>query len=268
MKIGVAVAPENALPSAFVVWRGIEESIKKAAEYGYDGVELALSKKEDVDPGRIKELCKQYNVEISAISTGQIFAAEGLYLTDPDPVKRKEALAVLRNLVDLAANFGKKVNLGRVRGVIHNDETYDMAAKRLIIAIQELATYAEPYGVEIIVEPVNRYEINFINKLKEGYSIIKKVKNNNVKLMPDVFHMNIEDQSIISELVRYREHISYIHFADSNRLAPGQGHLHFVEIVNTLKALDYNGWVTIEILPEPDPDTAARQAIDYLKQFV
>ncbi len=86
--------------------------------------------------------------------------------------------------------------------------------------------------------------------------------------MPDVFHMNIEDRSIQSELVRCAEYISYIHFADSNRLAPGQGHLHFPDIINTLKAVGYDGWITIEILPEPDPDIAAYQAVNYIRQLI
>lgn len=268
MKISVVVAPANALPSAFVVWRGLEESIRKAAEYGYDGVELALAGNAQVDIERIQSLCAEFDIEISAISTGQVFAAKGLYLSDPDTKKRQEAISCLQGLIDVAKVFGKKVNIGRVRGIIGEGETYSTVLHRFACSTQQLADYAAARGVEILIEPVNRYEINFINSLRDAEDVLEAIDRSNVGLMPDVFHMNIEDVSIAGELARYRDVISYIHFADSNRLAPGQGHLNFPELVNTLRAIDYEGWVAVECLPKPDPDTAARQAINYLRQLI
>lgn len=268
MKIGVAIAPANALPSAFVVWRGLSESIKKAAALGYDGVELALASKDQVNTDEIKSLCETYEVEVSAISTGQVFAASGLYLTHPNRDRCRQAIVVLQGLIDVAAEFGQKLNIGRVRGLIPEGETYDDALQRFVAAMREVADYAYKQDVEVLLEPVNRYEINFINSLSEAAEALKEIDRPNVRLMPDVFHMNIEDVSIWGELVRYRSVTSYIHFADSNRLAPGQGHLHFPELINTLKAMDYHGWITVEILPKPSPDVAAAQAIRYLRQFI
>jgi sugar phosphate isomerase/epimerase len=98
--------------------------------------------------------------------------------------------------------------------------------------------------------------------------LMKKVNSPNMKLMPDVFHMNIEDASISGELSKYIDFISYIHLADSNRLAPGWGHIDFKDIFEKLTLLDYSGWLSIEILPKPDPFMAAKQAIEYLKPFI
>jgi sugar phosphate isomerase/epimerase len=89
-----------------------------------------------------------------------------------------------------------------------------------------------------------------------------------LKLMPDVFHMNIEDASIEGNLQKYIAHIAYVHFADSNRLAPGWGHLDFGSIVDALHDVGYTGWTSVEILPKPDPDSAARQAIQFLRRFI
>jgi sugar phosphate isomerase/epimerase len=86
--------------------------------------------------------------------------------------------------------------------------------------------------------------------------------------MPDVFHMNIEDVSIGEELARNIDRISYVHLADSNRLAPGQGHIDFDDIFSYLAQVQYNGWVSVEILPKPDPDTAARWAAEFLRPRV
>jgi sugar phosphate isomerase/epimerase len=85
-----------------------------------------------------------------------------------------------------------------------------------------------------------------------------------VKLMPDLFHMNIEDASFRESFEAAREFITYVHVADSNRLAPGWGHLPFDEIFSILSDIGYQGYLTVEILPRPDPDSAARQAIRFL----
>ena len=87
-------------------------------------------------------------------------------------------------------------------------------------------------------------------------------------LMPDVFHMNIEDVTIGPELAENIDHIKYIHIADSNRLAPGQGHLDFQNILDNLLRVGYDGWLSLEILPNPDPDTAAKQAADFVLPLI
>ena len=263
IRLSVAIAGKNALPSAFVVFRGFEESIMKAAGMGYDGVELALKSADEIDPGQLSGIISRTNMEISCISTGQVFADKGLMFTDPDKEKRAEVTKIFKEFIDLAAEHGQLVNIGRVRGRIGSDGQ-KAAEKRFIDVARELCEYAQPKKVTLILEPVNRYEINFINSVSEGVELMKKVDMPNMKLMPDVFHMNIEDVTIGPELERNIDFIEYIHLADSNRLAPGQGHTDFNDIFLHLKRAGYNGWVSIEILPEPDADTAARQAAEYL----
>lgn len=263
MKLAIAIAGKNALPSAFVVFRGFEESIMKAADMGYDGVELALKDAREINPDNLSRILSQADMEISCISTGQVFADTGLMFTDPDKEKREELNKIFREMIDLAAEYGRLVNIGRVRGRIGSDGQ-EAAEKRFIDMARELCEYAQPMNVTLILEPVNRYEINFINSVSEGVGLMKKVGMPNMKLMPDVFHMNIEDVTIGPELERNINFIEYIHLADSNRHAPGQGHTDFDDIFLHLKRAGYDGWVSIEILPEPDPDTAARNAAEYL----
>jgi len=268
VKIAVAIASENAIPSAFVVFRGIESSIRKAADLGYDGIELALKDKDQVDISTVKRLIKEYNLEIPVVSTGQVFAGSNLWFTSADLAVRQKAIEVFKGLAEVAAEFGAMINMGRVRGFIAEGETAAIAEERFGQVVGEIASYARQLGVALILEPVNRYEINFINNLDEGVDLIRRLGIPGLKLMPDVFHMNIEDVSIEGNIVKYIEHIAYIHFADSNRLAPGWGHLNFQSIVNALNAVGYTGWVSVEILPKPDPGAAARQAINYLRNYI
>lgn len=268
MKIAVAVASENALPSAFVVLRGLEESIPKAAKYGYDGIELALRDKDQVDVNKIKKLITNYGLEIPVVSTGQVFADLKLWFTSSDKSVRLKAVEVFKGLIEVATEFNAKVNIGRVRGFIADGETYETTVQRFSEVVSQISAYAEKYGVELILEPVNRYEINFINNLDEGTELIDKLHLEKLKLMPDLFHMNIEDKSIEGNLEKYINYISYIHFADSNRLAPGWGHLNFKSIIDTLNKVSYKGWISIEILPKPGPDESAIQAIRYLRKLI
>jgi sugar phosphate isomerase/epimerase len=155
-----------------------------------------------------------------------------------------------------------------VRGFIAEGETAETAEGRFAEAVREIAAHARPKGVDLILEPVNRYEINFINSVDEGAELMERLAIPGLKLMPDVFHMNIEDASIEGNLQKYIAHIAYVHFADSNRLAPGWGHLDFGSIVQALTEVGYAGWTSVEILPKPDPDSAAQQAIQHLRKFI
>lgn len=267
LKLSIAIAGNDALPSAFVVFRGFEKHIPLAAELGYDGVELALRNASDISTTVLNRLLKKSGLKVSCISTGQVFAETGYMFTDHDQDRRNTLRNIYKGFIDLASDYGRLVNIGRVRGMIGNNGKED-SEKRFIDLSRELCEYAKPKDVTLILEPVNRYEIDFINSLDEGVDLMHKINMPNMKLMPDVFHMNIEDVTIGGELFKYIDHISYIHFADSNRLAPGWGHTDFREIFKNLKLSDYSGWVSIEILPKPDPISAARQAIDYLKPLI
>lgn len=269
MKLGIAIAPKEALPSAFVVFRDeIELSIKKAHKLGYQGVELALLNASQIDIKRVKSLCQEYLLEIPMISSGQVYAQGNICLSSPNEDIRKEAISRMKNLVDVAEQFGSMVNIGRVRGPIETSEPYEKSEERFIESLQLLALYAEAKDVQIALEPVNRYELNFINNLDEAQQIIHKADYPNIKIMPDTFHMNIEEPSIEASLVAHKDSIAYIHFAESNRWAPGMGHLNFPNIINTLKAIGYEGYVTVEILPHPNPDEAASKASNYLKTLL
>lgn len=268
MKIAVTVAGSEAKESAFVVWRGFKESIKKASECGYDGVELALKDASEIDEGRLKQWLELYGMEVSCISTGQVFADRGMYFTHQDPVIHRETVGVFAGLIKLASVFGGKVNIGRARGFIPEGSSRQMTEKRFIETMREICDIAGQYNVEMILEPVNRYEINFINSVDEGAAILEQVGRTNCGLQPDVFHMNIEDDDIGKSLMRNKKWIRYVHLADSNRYAPGMGHIDFQGVFHALKMADYDGWVSVEILPGEDPDKMAKTSIQYLKPLI
>lgn len=242
--------------------------MRKASEYGYDGVELALKGAEDISASDLRRWLKEYGLEVSCITTGQVFADKGLYFTHPDSVMRKRAMEVFQELIDLAGEFGGIVNVGRTRGFEAPDQTREEIERMFIDTMQMLCHKAEQRQVQLLIEPVNRYEINFINSLDEGTSVLERVERQNCGLHADVFHMNIEDDRIGESLIRNGRWVKYVHLADSNRLAPGLGHLDFDEVFEALKTIRYDGWVSVEILPGKEPDDMARRAIQYLRPKV
>jgi sugar phosphate isomerase/epimerase len=159
--------------------------------------------------------------------------------------------------------------MGRVRGGILDTETMEQAEARFADGIRRVADHAGRFGINLVIEPVNRYELNYINSVDpDGIALIRRVGHPNVKLMPDVFHMNIEDASIAGSLVAAGPMVGYCHLADSNRWAPGQAHTDFRAILGALETIGYDDWVAVEILPYPSADVAAQQAIAYLRTLV
>jgi len=267
MKLSIVIADTHALASAFVVFRGFETCIPKAAALGFQGVELALKRADEINPAWLQRLLTDNGVEVSCISTGQVYADGGLMLTQSDSSKRKEIISIFKDLIDLAEYFGRQINIGRVRGVVGNrciKEVEDL----FIEVTRELCTYAQPKNVNLLIEPVNRYETDFINSVEEAVIMIEKISMPNLFVMPDIFHMNIEDRSIAGELTKHIQFINYIHLADSNRLAPGQGHIDFQNLFDNLLETKFDGWVSVEILPSPNPDIAAWQAAKFLLPYI
>jgi sugar phosphate isomerase/epimerase len=267
MKLSIAIADTNALPSAFVVFRGFQKSIPKAAKLGFDGVELALRRVSEINMKELDRLLSENKIEVSCISTGQVFADGGLMFTHDDEAKRWEAKAVFKEFIDMAQDYGKLVNIGRIRGTVGNRNRKHVE-DLFVQVVCELCEYAQARGVTLLLEPVNRYECDFINTIDDGGKFLRRIAATNLAIMPDVFHMNIEERNISEALTKNIEHIKYVHFADSNRLAPGEGHVDFGQILETLFKIGYDEYVSIEILPNPSPDIAAQQAIHFLKPLI
>jgi sugar phosphate isomerase/epimerase len=263
MKLSVAVSASDAPANAFVVFRGIEESVAKASALGYDGIELAISSPGDINTAALDRSLGDNHMEIAAVSTGLVYAKDGISILET----LEKAGKRFRELIDLAADYGRTINIGRSRG-FKGQRSFAEAAGEFKKNFTPLCEYAQKKGVRFVIEPVNRYEIDWINNMDEGANLLEIMGIENVFLMPDVFHMNIEDVQIPLKLVEYGKYVGYVHLADSNRLAPGNGHIDFNAVFEALKLIHYEGWASVEILPLPEPDKAAAQAADFLRPLM
>lgn len=263
MKISVVVPLQDPTPlSPFTLEEGLEASIAKVAEAGYDGVELAITDPSSIDVEEIKQLLERYNLEIPALTTGQAYSIDNLSLTDPDEEIRREAIQRIEDHISIARDFGAVVIIGLIRGERGGEE-----AKALLLeALQECA--ASDLDVKLALEPLNRYETKLVNNVDEALEVLDRVGMENVGILFDTFHANIEEPSIEESIRKVGPHLFHIHVADSNRWAPGYGHLDFTGIIDTLQRMSYEGALSAEILAKPSPDEGLQKAISYLKNLL
>jgi len=273
MKLGCVISTPDVVRGPLALLAGtFEEKLAKAKAFGYTGVELMVCDASKLSANDIKAALERHGLEVPQIVTGELFGTEGLALVHPDLAICETAMHRAQDIVQLAGalGHGTMVNIGRLRGRLdwlHTDDKSE-ARVRFIRAFQALADYAVPYDVRITLEPCNRYEVDFVHSTRDGLEIVADVSRPNFGLMLDVFHMNIEDPSIESAFYEARQVLWHVHIADSNRLPPGQGHLDFASIITVLREIGYTGYLSAEVLPLPDPDTAARLTAEYMRRWV
>ena len=267
MKKSIVVSIQPTKFSALAFKEDFEKSIKKVADLGFDGAELAVRNPKDLKVENIIKIIKENDLEVPAIGTGQAYGEEGLSFSDPDEVIRKMAVERINDQIVFASNFNAQVIIGLIRGNVEESVGRAEAEEWTIDCLRKCIEFAKEYNIGLTLEPVNRYESNFINTLNEGIEFINRVGVSNLGLLADTFHMNIEEVSIYDSIIQAKDYITHVHFADSNRWAPGCGHIDFRKVVETLKKIDYQGYVSAEILPLPDSDNCARLTIEHLNKI-
>jgi sugar phosphate isomerase/epimerase len=225
-------------------------------------------KKDNIDIPHIKQLIQDYHLEIPVVSTGQMYTMLNVWFTHPDRTIRAQAVEGFKGIIELASEFGADINVSRVRGYIHDEDSHEEGLARLTDCLEELCRYAATFGLNLVLEQMNRFETNYLCSVADVGEYLKTVGIPNLKIHADTFHMNIEDVNLPKTLEKYGTLLGYIHFSDSNRLAPGQGNIDFPAIIKTLQEIDYAGWIGIEVLTQPSPYEAAKQSIEYLRNYL
>jgi len=242
-------------------------NVAKIAGWGYDGVELAIRDPRMVDGDELLRVVSAHVLEVPAIGTGQAWGEEGLSLADPDQAVRAAAIERAKAHIPFAARAGAVIIVGLLRGIVKPGVSQQQAMDWLVAALQNCCTAARPHGVRFALEPINRYETTLVNNAAQGMELLKRVGAENMGLLLDTFHMNIEDASIEDSIRTCGDRIFHFHVADSNRWHPGAGHLDFRSILDVLAATGYQGYVSGEFMPMPDADTAALKGIATLRQI-
>jgi len=145
---------------------------------------------------------------------------------------------------------------------------YDLEREILIEELAKVAPTAEQMGRLVILEPLNRYETHFLQRLEQTAEICRAVGSPSIKMMADFFHMNIEEADMGQAIEEVVDCLAYVHLADSNRYQPGAGHLDFRPGLTALKRIGYDGYMTLECrVLGPDKGKALTESARYLRQI-
>ncbi|WP_193214243.1 sugar phosphate isomerase/epimerase family protein [Luteolibacter marinus] len=256
----------EAAAGPFVFHDELESGFRKAAELGFDAVELFLPGPDAVPIADIKALQDRHQLAIAAVGTGAGMVKHGLSLTDPDPARRAAALEFIGSMIDFGGALGAPAILGSMQGRHGGMVSRDQAIGWLAGALQKTGDRAAAFSVPFIYEPLNRYETNLFNHAASAVDFLRQGDIGNVVLLADLFHMAIEERDIAASLLAMGDLLGHVHWADSNRQAMGFGHTPTGPIAAVLREMNYRGHLSAEVLPLPSPDEAARQTIASIHQ--
>ncbi len=268
-RISMAMSPHPSVFAPLVFAGRLKEGIETLAKAGFNGVEISLRHAVDLDADWLENILADTGLEVSAFASGQLCLEESICLSDTSPAVRKKVFEDLSAILRLAAHFHAPMIIGGVRGKLTGSP--DQKAEQRDCAIDTLlrcAQVAEDLGTHLLLEPINRYETNFINSGQDGLDLIEDIGHPAMKMLLDTFHMNIEEVDLGATIRKVGGRLGYMHFADNNRLAPGQGHIDFPVLLRVLAEIGYSGFISAEILPSPDDATALTQTGQYLRALI
>ena len=252
---------EEARGGPFVFWSDYQAAAARANELGFDAIEIFTPGPDAIRPNDLFETLEQHSLSLAAVGTGAGWVKHRLHLCLPDSTKRQQARDFIRAIIDFAGPFGAPAIIGSMQGRHGDGVSAEQAQDWLVESLEQLGRHAADYKVPLIYEPLNRYETNIANTLASAADMLQKVGNQNVKLLADLFHMNIEEANIGRSLGDNAALIGHIHFVDTNRRPAGLGHMPWEEVAEAIKAMGYAGFLSAEAFAYPDSDMAAQQTI-------
>jgi D-psicose/D-tagatose/L-ribulose 3-epimerase len=220
---------------------------KKLKKWGFDTVEIAIEDPAHVDPAFLKAAAAKAGIAIgsvcAAMGPGRDFRGSA--------ADQKNAQQYLTALVDQAAAMGCPRIIGPLYSVVgligsHDDKTKAQHFKLVVKNLKQLAKHAEKKGVLLCVEPLNRFETDFLNTCDQGLRLVKAVNSPAVKLHLDTFHMNIEEKHQGAAILKAGKHLGHFHACGTDRGVPGGDSLDWKPIVAALKKIGYKNDVVIE----------------------
>jgi D-psicose/D-tagatose/L-ribulose 3-epimerase len=275
MKVGVHIA------LWMKTWQDdVVPYIETAARLGFDGVELSLLGMTDDNVARVRRTLQENNLEVTC-TTGLTMQQD---ITSDDSDVRKEGVRYLEQSIKTVATLGSPLLTGVIyapwgkRVMQHRQERW----QRSVEALKTVAPFAAEHGVTLGIEAINRFETDLVNTAAQALQMANEVNEKNVGILLDTYHMNIEEKQISGSLQNSKEKLVHLHCVENDRGVPGSGHIPWSEVFSSLKAMNYGGWLTLELFIqanqavspdlaiwrdiEADPTEAARRGLQFLRE--
>jgi sugar phosphate isomerase/epimerase len=264
--VTVSLVPE-ARGGPFVFWDDLPAAARRAAQLGFDAIEIFPPDAHFMDPRHLGSLLESINLKLAAVGTGAGRVKHKLHLCLSDAAGRRRARDFIGSIIDFAGQLGAPTIIGSMQGG-HGELSHEEATKQLLDALNGLGEHArQRHGVPLLYEPLNRYETNHCNTIEQGLALLDRLTTKNVKLLADLFHMNIEEADVPAALKLGGDRIGHVHFVDSNRRPAGCGHTDFAPIAAALRDIRFTGYASAEAFPWPNPEQAAELTINAFRRL-
>ncbi len=233
--------------------------------WGFDGVEIAVENPADIDPVFVKSQLDRHGLVCTSVCAC-FPPRRDLRGT---PAQQRAALLYLQRLVDLAGVLGTNIVMGPLYSATGRAEAvpageYRRQWRTVRAHLKTICHYAEDHDKVICLEPLNRFETDFLNTVDQGLAMIQEVKSPALKLLLDTFHMNIEEKNPAEAIRRAGAQVGHFHASGSDRGTPGNDHVDWSGVAQALKDIHYAGAVVIESFT-PDVKVIARAAAIWRK---
>jgi sugar phosphate isomerase/epimerase len=242
-------------------------AVTAAAASGFDAVELFLDDPSSIQIAELQSGLRNQRMNLAAVGTGAGKVLHGWTLTDPDAEIRKKARRYIAQVIRFGAQFSAPAIIGSMQGWVTKGVERERCLDWLAKGMEELIRVARDHGVGLIYEPLNRYETNIFNRIGDATSFIVDRQLRGGLVLADLFHMNIEEESIEQAIVNTGSFLGYVHLADSNRRPAGGGHIDIASVAGALRKIGYEGYVSAEAFAYPDSEGAAVQTMRAFRQW-
>lgn len=233
--------------------RPLADIARRLQALGYDGVEL-MGDPRAYSGAEAAGVLADHGLEVFSLTPADVDLAH------PDPAVRREAVDYFLRLLDFAAEIGRPLVgchglVGRIRAVTTPAEERAL----FVDGVRHIAERAQPMGLRLVMEVLNRYEAHLLNTAAEAVEFVADVGAPNVGILLDAYHMNIEERDPAAALCQAGDRLWLYHVADSNRQAVGRGHTDFAGQARALAEIGYRGPAIVECsAPGPDPFQAIK----------
>jgi D-psicose/D-tagatose/L-ribulose 3-epimerase len=214
-------------------------------DHGFDGIEVSLFHPQEFQATKIRHALSKQALGCTVCSV----LPKGLSLICDDPDIRRKTRSHLSDCVQVTAEAGADVIAGPLYspvGYLPGRRRTGDEWKRAVEGYQELGPVLEKHGVQLGIEPLNRFETYFLNTTADAVRLCEEVGHPNVGMLWDTFHANIEEKDLGQALLSTGRHLKHVHTCENDRGAPGSGHVDWKGVFAALKQLQYQGWLTIE----------------------
>jgi len=233
--------------------------------WGFDGVEIAVENPADIDPAFVKAELDRHGLICTSVCAC-FPPSRDLRGTK---AQQQATVVYMKRLVDIADVLGTDIVMGPLYSATGRADAvpaaeYQRQWRTVRVHIKTICAYAEAHGKVICMEPLNRFETDFLNTVEQGLRMIREVKSPALKLLLDTFHMNIEEKNPADAIRRAGKHVGHIHASASDRGTPGNDNVDWRGVAKALKDIRYQGGVVIESFTQ-DVKVIARAAAIWRK---